>query len=189
MKILIFLFCLLLLFLFKKNTKIDSKIATDPKLALQKGRELWADLSKDEPENQARPQTIEELIVLITRESARRMVHLANYTGTTASKVPRCDSLSSSLSTSIAFQWFWTFNLFLSLCPYSSLRDVLHNLSYAADSLARTTHLDKVKATAVQEAYVIIDKVSLLYGFLQLYSSNALVSNGNFLRVLIAIRN
>lgn len=65
------------------------KIATDPKLALQKGRELWADLSKDEPENQARPQTIEELIVLITRESARRMVHLANYTGTTASKVPR----------------------------------------------------------------------------------------------------
>lgn len=65
------------------------KIATDPKLALQKGRELWSEFSKEEPENQARPQTIEELIVLITRESARRMVHLANFTGTTASKVPR----------------------------------------------------------------------------------------------------
>lgn len=65
------------------------KIATDPKLALLKAKELWADLSNDEPENQARPQTIEELIVLITRESARRVVHLVNYTGTTASKVPR----------------------------------------------------------------------------------------------------
>lgn len=55
------------------------------------------------------------------------------------------------------------------------MRDLLHHLTYAADSLARTTHLDKVKATAVQEAYIIIDKVSVLYGFLQLYSSNALV--------------
>lgn len=64
------------------------KIATDPKMALEKAKELWAILSKDEPENQARPQTIEELIVLITRESARRMVHLVNYTGVTASKLP-----------------------------------------------------------------------------------------------------
>lgn len=65
------------------------QIATDPKLALQKARELWAYLSKDEPENQARPQTIEELLVLITRESARRLVHLVNFTGTTASKLPK----------------------------------------------------------------------------------------------------
>lgn len=56
---------------------------------MQKARELWSHLSKDEPENQARPQTIEELIVLITRESARRVVHLVNYTGNTASKVPK----------------------------------------------------------------------------------------------------
>lgn len=68
---------------------MSTKVATDPKLALQKARELWAYLSKDEPENQARPQTLEELIGLITRESARRMVHLLNYTGSTASKVPR----------------------------------------------------------------------------------------------------
>ncbi|XP_065157054.1 lipid storage droplets surface-binding protein 1-like, partial [Atheta coriaria] len=51
-------------------------IATDPKLALQKGRELWATLSKDEPENQARPENLEQLIVLLTRETARRVVHL-----------------------------------------------------------------------------------------------------------------
>lgn len=65
------------------------KVATDPKLAMKKARELWESLSKDEPENQARPQTIEELIGLITRESARRMVHLINFTGSTASKLPK----------------------------------------------------------------------------------------------------
>lgn len=52
---------------------------------------------------------------------------------------------------------------------------VLHHVTYAADSLTRATHLDKVKATAVQEAYVVINKVTMLYGFLQLYSSSALV--------------
>lgn len=60
---------------------------------MQKARELWTYLSNDEPENQARPQTIEELIVLVTRESARRLVHLVNYTGgytiTTATKFPK----------------------------------------------------------------------------------------------------
>ncbi|XP_031617286.1 lipid storage droplets surface-binding protein 1 isoform X2 [Contarinia nasturtii] len=101
-------------------------IATDPKLALEKARELWGYLSKDEPENQARPQTIEELLVLITRESARRMVHLINYTGNTATKLPK------------------------------------------------TAHLEKAKSTAVNEAYGIIAKVSVLYTFLQTYSSSAL---------------
>ncbi|XP_055299960.1 lipid storage droplets surface-binding protein 1 isoform X1 [Sitodiplosis mosellana] len=119
-------------------------IATDPKLALQKARELWSHLSKDEPENQARPQTIEELIVLITRESARRMVHLVNYTGSTATKLP------------------------------NTVRDLLHQFLYAADSLIRTAHLDKAKSTAVTEAYGIITKMSVLYNFLQTYTSSAL---------------
>lgn len=65
------------------------QIVTDPKLALQKARDLWTYLSKDEPENQARPQTIEELILLITRESARRLVHLVNFTSRTVSKTPK----------------------------------------------------------------------------------------------------
>lgn len=64
------------------------QIATDPKLALQKGRELWASLSKDEPENQARPENLEQLIVLLTRESARRVVHLINYTSAGLAKLP-----------------------------------------------------------------------------------------------------
>lgn len=76
-------------------------IATDPKLALQKAKELWAYLSKDEPENQARPQTIEELIVLMTRESARRMVHLVNYTGTTANKLPQTAHLDRAKAAAV----------------------------------------------------------------------------------------
>lgn len=63
-------------------------MVTDPKLALQKGRELWANLSKDEPENQARPETLEQLIVLLTRESARRVVHFINFTSNGVSNLP-----------------------------------------------------------------------------------------------------
>lgn len=62
-------------------------VATDPVLAFQKGKELWAALSKDEPENQASPENLEQLIVLLTRESARRMVHLVNFTASVAKKV------------------------------------------------------------------------------------------------------
>lgn len=49
---------------------------------------MWTNLSKDEPENQARPKNLEELIVLLTRESARRVVHLINYTSEKVAKVP-----------------------------------------------------------------------------------------------------
>ncbi|CAH1126862.1 unnamed protein product [Ceutorhynchus assimilis] len=64
-------------------------VATDPVLAFQKGKELWASLSKNEPENQARPENVEQLIVLLTRESARRMVHLINFTASVANKINR----------------------------------------------------------------------------------------------------
>lgn len=58
------------------------QIATDPVLAWQKAKELFAELSQPEPENQARPATLEELVVLLTRETARKMVHLIHYTHT-----------------------------------------------------------------------------------------------------------
>ncbi|CAB3235266.1 unnamed protein product [Arctia plantaginis] len=57
-------------------------VATDPALAWQKAKELYGALSQPEPENQARPATLEELVVLLARESARKMVHLINYTHT-----------------------------------------------------------------------------------------------------------
>ncbi|XP_068623446.1 lipid storage droplets surface-binding protein 1 isoform X2 [Battus philenor] len=57
-------------------------IATDPVLAWKKAKELYASLSCPEPENQARPATVEELLVLLARETARKVVHLVNYTHT-----------------------------------------------------------------------------------------------------------
>jgi len=120
-------------------------IATDPKLALQKLRQLWAYLSLDEPENQARPQTIEELIVLLTRESARRLVHLVNFTKNTATKVP------------------------------STVRDLLHQFLDVSDSLVKVVHLDKAKSKAVVETYTIINKIQILYETLQTHTSAALV--------------
>lgn len=66
-----------------------AQIATDPKLAMQKAKELWATLSLPEPENQARPDTLEQLLVLLTRESARRIVHLVNGTAALAARTPR----------------------------------------------------------------------------------------------------
>lgn len=64
-------------------------VATNPKEAANKARELWGYLSRDEPENQARPQTIEQLIVMLTRESFRKVVHLINFTHKSASKIPK----------------------------------------------------------------------------------------------------
>lgn len=63
-------------------------IATDPKLALQKGQEIWVNLSKSEPENQIRPQTLDEVIFMLTRESARRVVHFINFTSAIVKQLP-----------------------------------------------------------------------------------------------------
>lgn len=42
-------------------------IATNPKEAYKKSQEMWTYLSKNEPENQRRPETMEELFVLLVR--------------------------------------------------------------------------------------------------------------------------
>jgi perilipin-2 len=64
-------------------------IATNPKEAYKKANELWAYFSKNEPENQKRPETMEELFVLLVRESARKMVHLVNFTTKHAARIPK----------------------------------------------------------------------------------------------------
>jgi len=64
-------------------------IVTNPKEALNQAKELWAYLSGPEPENQARPGTIEELIMLLTRESVRRVVHVVNGVASWASEIPK----------------------------------------------------------------------------------------------------
>lgn len=49
---------------------------------------MWEHLSEDEPENQVPPANLEQLIAMLTREVARRIVHLVNYTGATVSQLP-----------------------------------------------------------------------------------------------------
>lgn len=82
----------------------SNQVTKDPKMALVKARELWKTLSKDEPENQARPATLEQLIVMLTRESARRVVHLINFTRSTVSKLPHTISVGVHLTTSQCYK-------------------------------------------------------------------------------------
>lgn len=55
-------------------------LARDPKTFLEQTQAMWAQLSQDEPENQVPPANLEQLIAMLTREMARRIVHLTNYT-------------------------------------------------------------------------------------------------------------
>lgn len=52
-------------------------------------KELWVYLSEDEPENQAPPQNLEQLIVMLTREGARRFVHIANFISYNTVRIPQ----------------------------------------------------------------------------------------------------
>jgi perilipin-2 len=56
-----------------------TQLAKDPKAFKEKLAALWAELSKDEPEKQERPANLEQLTVMVTRELARRVVHLVNF--------------------------------------------------------------------------------------------------------------
>ncbi|KAL4703215.1 hypothetical protein ACJJTC_004891, partial [Scirpophaga incertulas] len=49
-------------------------VATDPVLAWQKAKELYVSLSQPEPENQARPATLEELMVLLAPDALLKTV-------------------------------------------------------------------------------------------------------------------
>lgn len=55
------------------------QLASDPKQFMEKARAMWLELSKDEPENQVPPANLEQLIEMLVREFARRVVHLSNY--------------------------------------------------------------------------------------------------------------
>jgi len=54
-------------------------LAKDPKAFAEKMKAIWAHLSEDEPENQKPPENIEQLIEMLTREGARRFVHVTNF--------------------------------------------------------------------------------------------------------------
>lgn len=63
-------------------------LVRDPRQAARRATELWRYLSADEPDNQARPRTLEQLIVLVLRETARKAVHLVNWVVRRTAAVP-----------------------------------------------------------------------------------------------------
>ncbi|KAH8381832.1 hypothetical protein KR009_000459, partial [Drosophila setifemur] len=130
-------------------------IATDPKQALQKAKELWAYLSADEPENQARPATLEQLILLLTRESARRMVHLVNFSAHVAANIPR--NLAHTTT------------------------EVAHHIIYINNRLITITRLDKVKNLSKEEAESVLKRMLAFYGNLQGMTNTYLERVASFL--------
>ncbi|XP_055373825.1 lipid storage droplets surface-binding protein 1 [Condylostylus longicornis] len=123
-------------------------ILTDPKQALEKAQELWSYLSKDEPENQARPKTLEELLVLLTRESARRVVHLVNFTANAAYRIPK--SIINS-TTELANQFI-----------------------IVIEHLGSTKPLTELKNKTAVRAEGVVSKVTETYDEMQAYANNAL---------------
>ncbi|KAH8388446.1 hypothetical protein KR093_006379, partial [Drosophila rubida] len=130
-------------------------IATDPKLAMQKAKELWGYLSADEPENQARPVTLEQLIVLLTRESARRVVHLVNYSANVASNIPK--NLAHTTT------------------------EVVHHIIYINNRIITITRLDKVKNISKEEAESLFKRMIAFYGELQVLTNGYLERVATFL--------
>ncbi|XP_037728734.1 lipid storage droplets surface-binding protein 1 isoform X2 [Drosophila subpulchrella] len=116
-------------------------IATDPKQAVQKAKELWVYLSADEPENQARPATLEQLIVLLTRESVRRVVHLVNFSAHMAANIPR--NLAHTTT------------------------EVAHQIIYINHRIITISRLDKVKTISKEEAESLFKRMLAFYGNLQ----------------------
>lgn len=55
------------------------QLARDPKAFAEKMKAIWKHLSEDEPENQKPPENIEQLIEMLSREGARRFVHVTNF--------------------------------------------------------------------------------------------------------------
>ncbi|XP_076651914.1 lipid storage droplets surface-binding protein 1-like [Halictus rubicundus] len=53
-------------------------VLTDPMMAMQQATSMWKALSLPEPENQVRPSTVEESLVLLLREISRWFVHAVN---------------------------------------------------------------------------------------------------------------
>ncbi|XP_052893752.1 lipid storage droplets surface-binding protein 1 isoform X5 [Anopheles moucheti] len=123
-------------------------IATNPREAMQKAVELWRYLSKDEPENQARPRTLEQLAVLLTRESARKVVHLINFVTGAVTRVPKA--------------------------VRAQTREIVHHFLFATEQLMKTVHLEKAKAATLSEASGLVHRIQHTYDDLQNQTNLAL---------------
>lgn len=133
-------------------------ILTEPRLAMKKASEQWQLLSKDEPENQARPQNVEELIVLVTRESARKFVHLINYTTKKAG---------------VTKQNIQNFHI--------SPRTIYDYSLHTTNRLIEVAHLEKVRDKILAEIQALRGRAHSYYEHLQNYTTNYLERLATFL--------
>ncbi|XP_026475145.1 lipid storage droplets surface-binding protein 1-like [Ctenocephalides felis] len=134
---------------------IAELIATDPRLAMRKARELWHSLSLDEPENQARPDTLEQLLVMLARESARRLVHLVNYAGEGVSNLPRSTAAHIQVG--------------------------LHRCMAFGDAILKRIHLEGAKQQILRESRRTAAQIQALLDELQHYTKNILERLAMFL--------
>lgn len=67
------------IFELKYNWLTFLQLAKDPKAFAEKMKAIWKHLSEDEPENQMPPKNVEQLIEMLSREGARRFVHVTNF--------------------------------------------------------------------------------------------------------------
>ncbi|XP_018321261.1 lipid storage droplets surface-binding protein 1 isoform X2 [Agrilus planipennis] len=118
---------------------VTELIATDPALALEKGKELWASLSQDEPENQAPPENLEQLIVMVTRETARRAVHLVNFTFEELNKLP--------------------------LLVSTTAQKIFAKNGEAAGSLVKIFHLENVNEFVLESAQLGIKQAAIVFSY------------------------
>lgn len=98
-------------------------LAKDPKAFAEKMKAIWLHLSEDEPENQKPPENIEQLIEMLTRESARRFVHVTNFVAKGIYTAPAHAKLA--------------------------LTYVAHEAGVLTDKFVKFAHLEKVKGTVV----------------------------------------
>ncbi|XP_014256268.1 lipid storage droplets surface-binding protein 1-like isoform X2 [Cimex lectularius] len=103
----------------------------DPKQFVQKMKAVWEHLSEEEPENQIPPANLEQLIAMLTRELARRFVHVTNFSVQTLSKLP----------------------------AYSveAMNFTYHHFSVLLDQMCKTVHIEGAKAMAVATAQTEIE--------------------------------
>nr|CAD7413376.1 unnamed protein product [Timema cristinae] len=124
-------------------------LARDPKAVKEKAMALWVELSKNEPENQARPTTLEQLLVMLTRESARRVVHLANHVSANVAKLPHYLTVA--------------------------VHEVVDYTTMFTDMLLRTWQLDKTRDQVIVHARLQMLKLQWLASEINTYANQLLL--------------
>ncbi|XP_049937980.1 lipid storage droplets surface-binding protein 1 isoform X1 [Schistocerca serialis cubense] len=123
-------------------------LVKDPKAVFELSKDLWAHLSQDEPENQAPPTTLEQLMVMLTRESARRIVHLFNYTRSAVVALPH--NVNVSLHKAAGF------------------------CSDLSDALVKAAHLEEARNKVISNARQRILFIQKLISDINSYATNQL---------------